>query len=384
MTTDIYLDNAATTQVAPEVINTINKCMKENYGNPNSLHKQGRKSKDLMEKSRKTIASQIGSEPSEIIFTSGGTESDNLAIKGSMKGNEGNHIITTEIEHPAVLNTCKQLEKEGYEVTYLPVDRKGFIDLKELENSITEDTVVVSVMAVNNEIGTIQKLDKIGEICEKKEVLFHTDAVQAFTKIELDVNDLNIDLMSLSSHKIHGPNGVGALYVDKNASIQKIMNGGHQESDLRPGTQNVPGIAGFAKAVKLATDQQNKRMRRLRDMLAERLLKIPETKLNGAKNQRVCNNLNITFQNVDAQDLMKHLNHKGIAVSAGSACTSQTLEPSHVLKAIGLTEKEGRSTIRLTLSRYNTEEEMKTAAKQIEGIVTSLRKLEEMEVKQWE
>ncbi len=369
----IYLDNGATTKVDPEVVKVINEYLVDKYGNASSLHQFGREAKEALEKSREIIARKINALPEEIVFTSSGSEADNIAIKEIAFQNMGKHIITSKVEHPAVLDTCKFLEKIGFKITYLNVDKNGFIDLKQLENSIKANTILVSIIHANNEIGTVQNIKKIGEICKRKKILFHTDAVQSFTKVPIDVKKDNISLMSLSSHKIHGPKGVGVLFVKKGVKIGKLIHGGHQENNLRAGTENIPGIVGFAKAVELQKEEHIKKMIKLRDKLTKGLLKIPSTQLNG--DNRLCNNVSVSFNFIEGEALLTHLDFKGIAVSTGSACTSQSLEPSHVLMAIGLSHEVAHGTIRFTLSRFTTEKEIDYTIKNMKEVVKNLRKI---------
>ncbi len=383
---EIYLDNGATTKVDPKVLEAMNYYHTDKYGNPSSIHSFGQDSKDALEGARKVIAKSIGARNDEIIFTSGGTESDNLAIKGviNTQQNNGcncdcsnsrkNHIITTKIEHPAIKNTCKALEKEGYEVTYLDVDKEGFVDLEKLRNSITEKTILVTIIHANNEIGTIQDLEGIGNICKEKKVLFHTDAVQSFTKTKLNVVEQNLDLVSLSAHKIHGPKGIGALFVKRGTKLKPLMFGGSQEFELKPGTENVPGIVGFSEAVKIANEKHIEYMKKLRDKLIEGALKIPGTRLNGPK-ERLCNNINLSFRGIEGEALGGYLDQKWVCSSTGSACSSRTLEPSHVLKAIGLSDEEAHGSLRLTLSKFNTEKEIDYVLKILPKYVEKLRKI---------
>jgi cysteine desulfurase len=373
----IYLDNAATTQVAPEVMKVIEEYCTEKYGNASSLHSFGREARDALEKARAVIAKSINAEPDEIIFTASGTEADNMAIKeiAFQHLKDKNHIITSKIEHPAVLETCRFLEKMGFEIKYLDVDREGFVDLKQLEDSITNKTCLVSIMHANNEIGTIQPIDKIGEICRKKGVIFHTDAVQSFTKVPIDVKKIKVDLISLSGHKIHGPKGIGVLYKRKNVKIGALIHGGGHEFGLRSGTENVAGAAGFAKAVELVKKEDIEKMKKLRDKLIDGLMKIPETILNGSKDKRLCNNVNVAFKYIEGEALVLRLDDEGIAASTGSACSSKSLLPSHVLLAIGLKPQEAHGSLRLTLSRYTTEKEIDYALKIISQVVEELRKI---------
>lgn len=369
------MDNGATTKVDDEVVKVMQEFMVNKFGNPSSLHQFGREVKNALDRSRKVIAAKINAEPEEIIFTSGGTEADNLAIKGIVYANK-NHIITSRIEHPAVLNTCKQLEKEGFRVTYLNVDENGFVDLKQLEKAIDEKTALVSIMHANNEIGTIEPIEEIGRICQKRKVLFHTDAVQSFTKVPINVKKMGIDLLSMSAHKIHGSKGIGALYVRKGVKINKMLYGGHQEGDIRPGTENVPGIIGFAKAVEISSDRNIKEMIKLRDKLINTILeKIPDVRLNGSRDKRLCNNADFSFRYVEGESLLLYLDSRGIAVSTGSACSSRSLEPSHVLTAIGLKPEVAHGSLRFTLSKYTTDEEIDYVVENLAETVEYFRKI---------
>lgn len=373
---EIYLDNAATTKLDKEVEKEIKKYFSKEYGNPSSMHKAGQKAKELIEKSREKIAKEINAKKEEIIFTSSGTESNNLTIKGLFWSNypEKNHIITTKIEHDCILKSCRWLEKQGAEITYLNVDKEGFIDLEELEKSITPKTILVSIIHANNEIGTIQNLEKIGEICKKKNVLFHSDACQSFTKIKIDVEKMKLDLLTLNAHKIHGPKGVGALYIKKGTKITPLLHGGEHEFGIRSSTQNVLGIVGFAKAVGIKKENEN--IEKMREYFIEELEKIPKTKINGPKGKnRLCNNINVCFNNIEAESIGSLLNSKGIFVSVGSACASNTLEPSHVLRAIGKNDLEANSSIRISISKYTTKKEIDKALKEINKTVNLLRKI---------
>lgn len=373
----VYLDNGATTQVAKEITQTMQMILTKKFGNPNSLHSFGEEAKEEMEKARMIIAKKINADPSEIIFTSGGTESNNLAIKGIVyKNKEKNHIITSAIEHPAVSRTCEALEKEGFKITYLSVDREGFIDLKKLEDAITPQTILVTIMHANNEIGTIQDIESIGKICLAKNVMFHTDAVQSFTKVPIDVKKINVDLMSLSAHKIHGPKGIGVLFIRKGVRLKPLFTGGEQEGKTRAGTENTSGIVGFGKAVELIKEKDVEKMKQLRDKLIKGLEKIPDTIINGPRgDKRLANNVNASFKYVEGESLLYHLDGKGIAVSTGSACSSHSLSPSHVLIAIGLKPEEAHGSIRLTLSKYTTKEEIEYTIKNLKEVVEGLRKI---------
>ncbi|MCK9595965.1 cysteine desulfurase [Candidatus Pacearchaeota archaeon] len=373
----IYLDNAATTRVDDEVMKTMLPYFTEKYGNASSTHFIGQDAKNALEKSRKIIAKAIGAKIQEIIFTSGGTEANNMTLKGLFFANypEKNHLITTKIEHDCILNTCKWLERLGAQITYLDVDSEGFIDLNQLEKSITPKTIVVSVIHGNNEIGTIQNLEAIGKICKKKGTLLHTDACQSFTKTLLNVKKQNLDLVTLNSHKIHGPKGVGALYIKEGIKIIPLFHGGGHERKIRSGTENVSGIVGFAKAVEIAKKKNVEKMIKLRDRLINGILKIPNTRLNGSGKQRLCNNVNISFNNVEGESIGGYLETFGICTSTGSACASHSLETSHVLKAIGLMPVQANSSIRMSISKYTTEEEIDYVLKVIPGIIEKLRRM---------
>lgn len=384
----IYLDNAATTPMDPRVIEEIVKNFKESYGNSSSLHSMGQKAGQILEKSRNTIASLINVERDEIYFTSSGTESDNLALIGVALKNQkrGNHIITSKIEHHAVENTCKQLEMRGFKLTFLPVDKYGLIDIKELEDSITSKTILISIMFANNEIGTIEPIKDIGELAKDNDILFHTDAVQAFGKIPINVGEMNIDLLSASAHKIYGPKGVGMLFI-KNKGIregwgkyiQPIMYGGGHEKDMRPSTVNVPGIAGFAKAVELAKAEMPKEIKRqtkLRNHIIKQVTEnIDDSYLNGHPTHRLPNNVNLGFKYVEGESIVLDLDTEGIATSTGSACSSKSLDPSHVLLAIGLKPEEAHGSLRITLGRFTTEEDVNYFLEKIPTIIERLRKI---------
>jgi len=378
MNKTIYLDNAATTKVDEEVVKAMHPYFSEKYGNASSLHYLGEESRRDIEEARETITKAIGAKYDEIIFTGSGTEANNFALKGLFWKNypQKNHIITTKIEHDCILNTCKWLEKQGARVTYLNVDKEGFVNPKDVENAITEKTLVVSIIHGNNEIGTIQDLETIGKICKEKNVLFHTDACQSFTKTFLDVKKQNVDLVTLNAHKIHGPKGVGALYARKGVKINPLLHGGGQEFKLRSSTENVPGIIGFAKAVKIAKEKDVEKIKKLRDKFIDGILEIPNTTLNGANgNKRLCNNINVSFGNIEGEAIGSFLNAKGIFCSTGSACSSKSLEPSHVLLALGLSPLEANSSIRLSISKYTTEEEINYVLEEFKKIVEKLRKI---------
>ena len=375
----IYLDNGATTKVDPEVVKVMNEYHTEKYGNPSSSHSPGQEAKIALEDARKSIAKTINARPEEIIFTSGGTESNNIAIKGVAFSNKdkGDHIITTKIEHKCVLESSKWLEKQGFQVTYLNVDKEGFINPKELEEAITEKTVLVSIIHGNNEIGTIQDLKRLGDICKKYNVYFHTDACQSYTKTDINTKTQNIDLITLNAHKIHGPKGIGVLYIKKGTKLQTWQHGGGHEFNLRSGTENIPGIVGFAKAAELAINKHHiQHMSVLRDKLIDGILKIHSTRLNGAqKDQRLCNNVNISFDAVEGEAIGGYLDQKGICSSTGSACSEMSLDPSYVLMAIGCSHQQANGSLRLTLSRFTTEEEIDETLKFLPEIIKKLRKM---------
>ena len=360
-----YFDHAATTPVRNEVIKEMIPYFGIEYGNPSSIYTLGRRNKKAIEESRKKVAKAINASSDEIYFTSCGTESDNLAIKGLMFANKdrGKHIITTKIEHPAVLNTCKWLEKNGYKVTYLNVDATGKINLNELKQSIRPDTTLISIMFANNEIGTIQPIKEIGIIAKSKGILFHTDAVQAIGNVKIDVQELNIDALSMSGHKIYAPKGIGALYVKSGVNFERIQHGGHQERNKRSGTENVASIVGLGKAIELIYEDfkiYNDKLKNLRDyFISEITNTIKDVKLNGDKINRLPGNVNISFKGIDAGQLLLQLDSYGICASAGSACTSGSVEPSHVLLAIGLKEEYAQGTLRITFGLENTIEDVK-------------------------
>jgi cysteine desulfurase len=351
------------------------------YGNASSLHKAGRDAKKAMDSARETIAKKINAEPSEIIFTSGGTESDNIAIRGVAKAfaQKGRHAITTKIEHPAVVNTCKSLAEEGFDVTFLDVDKEGFVDMKALEKAIRKDTILVSVIHGNNEIGSIQDIAKIGELCRAKGTIFHTDAVQSFGKVLIDVKKMNIDMLSISAHKINGPKGIGALYIRKGVRIKPVTTGGSHEFGMRPGTENIPGIVGLAKAAELIGMKEIKQMASMRDRLIKGLLSITDSQLNGPGlerlDRRLCNNVNVSFKGVEGEALLMYLDTKGVRVSTGSACSSREEGPSHVLQAIGVDPECIMGSLRFTLSKFTTAKEIDYAIKATKETVAHLRKV---------
>ena len=377
----IYLDHAATTQVSEPVLEAMIPFFKNSWGNASSVYGTGREARKAVEKARRQVAEAIGAEPREILFTGCGSESDNLAVKGTAFAlkEKGRHIITTAIEHPAVLNTCRWLEKHGFEVTYIYPDKKGLIDPEQIRLSIREDTILISMMAANNEIGTIEPVAEVGAVAREKGICFHTDAVQAAGAVPISVNEWNADLLSISAHKFHGPKGTGALYVRHGTHIDSLIHGGEQERGLRAGTENVPGIVGLGAAIEIASRNLKQNVVRtafLRDRLIDRILaEIPGTKLNGAREGRLPNNCNISFDRIDGEALLLRLDLAGIAASSGSACTAGSQEISHVLKAIGLTDQEAKGSLRLTTGTGNTEEEIDETVTAIHEIVNDLRSL---------
>jgi len=373
----IYLDNAATTKMDPEVMKVVKTYSEEKFGNASSVHTLGLEAKRELEQARDTIAKSIGAKSEEIIFTSGGTESNNFAIKGVFFANpEKNHIITTKIDHDCVLNACKWLETQGAKITYLDVDKQGFVNPLNVEKAITPKTALVSVIHGNNEIGTIQDLEAIGKICRERKVYLHTDACQSYTKVPINVKKQNLDLVTLNAHKIHGPKGVGALYIRQGIKITPLIHGGGQENKMRSGTENIPGIIGFATAVKIAKTKHKEQMEKIRDILIGGILKIPHTKLNGPTGEkRLCNNINISFGNIEGEAIGGYLDAYEICSSTGSACSSKSLEPSHVLKAIGLSNLEANSSIRLSISRFTTKEEINKVREILPKVVDKLRKI---------
>ena len=378
----IYLDSHATTPVDPRVFDAMKPYFTETFGNSSSLdHSFGYDASVAVQQARETIANSIGCMMDEILFTSGATESDNLALMGVMEKNKskGNHLITCVTEHKAILDTARHLEGLGYKVTYLPVDEFGLIDLDELKNAITDETVLISIMFANNEIGTIQNISEIGKIAHENDVYFHTDAAQAVGHIPIDVKDMNIDLMSFSSHKIYGPKGIGALYIrslSPRVKINSIIHGGGQERNIRSGTLNVPGIVGFAKAVEIAVsemEQENEKYKKWTEMMLEEFSKIGG-KLNGHPTQRLAHNLNVRFDGIEGKAIINSVSKK-LAISAGSACTTQNVEPSHVLLALGLSEEDTHSAIRIGCSRFNTDEEIQVTIDEISSCLKSLAKI---------
>lgn len=375
----IYLDHAATTATRPEVVEAMIPYFTEVYGNPSSVYKFSSQSKDAVSVSRKIIADSLNTDVANIYFTAGGSESDNWAIKETARvySDKGKHIITTKIEHHAVLHTTQFLEKNGFEVTYLNVDENGIVKLDELKNAIRPDTILISIMFANNEIGSVQPIKEIGQIAKEHGIIFHTDAVQAYGQMPIDVEDMNIDMLSASGHKLNGPKGIGFLYIRKGIKIRNLIHGGGQERARRAGTENVPGIVGFGKAVEIAVntmDSRSKYERELRDYVIDRVLaEIPYTRLNGHREKRLDNNINFSFQFIEGESLLIMLDMAGICGSSGSACTSGSLDPSHVLLAIGLPHEIAHGSLRLTLGEENTKEELDYVIDKLKEIVQKLR-----------
>lgn len=378
----IYLDNAATTKVDEDVVEIISDTLLVDYGNPSSLHSLGVDSQELLENARLSIKKSINSDNGDnLIFTSGATEANNMVIFGvarAYKSDIKNKIIISKIEHSAISEPAKQLEKEGFEVVYIDVDRDGFIDFEQLESSIDNKTILVSIIHANHEVGTVQDIKRIGEICKENNVFFHTDGAQSYTKIAIDVKEQNIDLLSLNSHKIHGPKGAGALYMKKGIKISRLMYGGPQENNIRAGTENIPAILGFEKAVKNAFKDYDKniaQMKFLQNYMIEELLKIDNTNINGSISERSPHNVNVSFDYIEGEALLMHLDLHGICISTGSACSSKSLEPSHVLIAMGRTHEQAHGSVRFSLSKYTTKEEIDFTIKKVREAVEVLRKL---------
>ena len=372
----IYADNAATTKISKPVLDAMMPYLTEEYGNPSSIYAIGRKSKRIIEDAREKVAELLGAEPREIFFTSSGTESDNWALRGAAEAKGKTHIITSAIEHHAVLHTVKALEKEGFTATYLPVNSEGFVSVSDIENAITDKTAIVSIMFANNEIGTIQPIKEIGEICRKKGVYFHTDAVQAVTHVPINVKELNVDMLSLSAHKFHGPKGVGIFYLRKGVRINNLLYGGGQENSRRPSTENTAYIVGAAKALELGISEMEKReahLKKMRNRLWEGLKDIPRCRLNGSLENRVSGNLNVSFEGVEGEAILLSLDFKGIAASSGSACTSGSLDPSHVLLAIGLPHEIAHGSVRYSFSEDITEEDIDYIIEATKEVISKLR-----------
>jgi len=380
----IFMDYASTTNVDKEAIDAMLPFFSEYFGNPSSLHLFGREAHERLDQSRKKVADLLNAKEDEIIFTAGGTESDNIAIKGAayqnknIRESKGPHIITSAIEHPAVLEVCKHLETQGFKVKYLPVDEYGVIKIDDLKDSISENTFLITIMFANNEIGTIEPIGEIGKIAKENNIPFHTDAVQAIGKVPIDVNKLNIDLLSISSHKIYGPKGVGALYVRKGVKLEPIVHGGGHEKGLRSSTHNMPGIIGLSKACELAKkrmEKDTKHIKNLRDKLIKNVLQIEESYLNGHPKKRLVNNAHFRFTGIEGESLLLKLDEKGIAAATGSACSSKKLQASHVLTAIGLSPVEAHGSIRLTLGRESTKDEVSYVSEVLQEVVDQLRSM---------
>jgi cysteine desulfurase len=373
----IYLDNAATTRVAPEVFEAMSPFLQDEYGNPSSVYALAGRSAAALDTARATVAEYLGAEPDEIVFTGSGSEADNLAIKGTMRKREGGHLITSAIEHHAVLHTCKYLQEEGYELTVVGVDQHGLVDPEEVRGAIREDTRLISIMHSNNEVGTIQPIEEIAAIARERGIKMHTDAVQSLGKVPLKVDELGVDMLALSAHKIHGPKGVGALYIRKGFRPEPIIHGGGQERRMRAGTENVAGIVGFARAIKLATEHGHEaveRMRALRDRLIAGVMEsIPETLLSGHPTKRLPNLASFLFRYIEGEGILLSLDMRDIAGSSGSACTSGSLDPSHVLLAMGHPHEIAHGSLRLSLSRYTTDEEIDAVLEALPPIIQRLR-----------
>ena len=384
----VYLDNAATTFVSKEVLNEMLPCFNIKFGNPNSLHSFGREAMAVVDTARDKVAKAINAKSvSEIYFTSGGTEADNWAIKGIVHAyaNKGKHIITSSIEHHAILDSCKQLEREGFDVTYLPVDKYGLVDLADVMRAIRPDTILISVMTVNNEVGTVQNIKAIAKIAHEKGIVFHTDAVQAVGAVKLDVQDMEIDAMSMSAHKIYGPKGCGALYLKSGIRIDNLLNGGAQERAKRGGTSNVPAIAGFGKAIEIATrdlEENQKKIKTLRDYFEKEIKsKIAHIHINGHPTQKIDGTLSVTFELIEGESILMSLDLEGIAVSTASACTSLSLQPSHVLRAMGIPDEIAHGTIRFSFGKNLTKEDIDYTIEKLVGIVKKLRAISPLTLK---
>lgn len=381
MSKRVYMDHAATTYTKQEVLDEMMPFFNQYFGNPSSVHQFGREVKKHVDNARIQVAKALGALPEEIYFTAGGSEADNWALKGIAYANKakGNHIITSTIEHPGMLETCKYLEKEGFKVTYLPVDEYGLISLQALEEAITKDTILISIMYANNEIGTVQPIIEIGKLAKEKGIYFHTDAVQAVGSIKIDVKEQNIDMLSLSAHKFYGPKGIGAFYIRKGVKIINLIHGGHQERGRRAGTENVPGIIGLGKAIEIADnklEENTKRICALRDRLIKGVMeKVPYTRLNGHPEKRLPGNTSFCFEFIEGESLLLNLDMKGIAGSSGSACSSGSLDPSHVLLAIGLSHEIAHGSLRLSLGDLNTEEDIDYVLEILPPIVDRLRQM---------
>ena len=381
MTKRIYVDNAATTKVAPEVVEAMLPYFTEDYGNPSSIYNEGRTAKKAVENAREKVACAIGADPKEIYFTGSGSEADNWAIRSVARAykDKGNHIITSAVEHHAILHTCQDLEKQGYEVTYLPVDEYGMVSAEDVKNAIKDNTILISIMFANNEIGTIMPIAEIGKIAKEAGVLFHTDAVQAVGNVPIDVKAMNIDMLSLTAHKFHGPKGSGALYVRSGIKLTSFITGGAQERMRRAGTENVPGIVGLGKAIEMATadiEAKQKKLTEIRDTYIKKVLeRVPYSRLNGHPTQRLAGNANISFESIEGEGLLLSLDMKGISASSGSACTSGSLDPSHVLLAIGLKHEQAHGSLRTSFGEDNTLEDVDYMVDSIAEIVDRLRQM---------
>lgn len=376
-----YFDHAATTALDEEVLKEMLPYLSVEYGNPSSIYSIGRKAKRAIEEARRRVAFAINCDAKEIYFTGCGSESDNIALKGIAYANreKGNHIITSKIEHPAILNTCRTLEKEGFNVTYLDVDEDGLINIEDLKNNITNKTILISIMFANNEIGTIQPIEEIGKIAKERSILFHTDSVQAVGNVKIDVRKMNIDLLSMSAHKFYGPKGVGALYIKSGVKCNKLQDGGHQEKDMRAGTENVAGIVGLGKAIQIAycnLDEYNNKLKSLRDYYETQVNEnIPYIKFNGHRTKRLPGNSNISFKFIDGEALLLNLDMNGICASTGSACSSGSTNPSHVLLSIGLQDSTARGSLRVTFGKENTKEDVDYLVESLTKIVDELRNM---------
>ncbi len=381
----IYLDNAASTVIHNEVFQEMIPFLKEQYGNPSSIHHSGRIASRAIQKARKQIANLISAKPEEILFTSGGTESNNIALFGITHTNKGKHIITSSIEHDAVLEPCKKLEKEGFDVTYLPVTRDGLINPEDVKKSITKNTCLVSIMFANNEVGTVQPIAEIAKLCSEKRIFFHTDAIQAIGKLEINVKKLRVDMLSISSHKINGPKGVGALYIKSGTEIEPYIFGGGQENGLRSGTENVASVVGFGKACELAKENLRKNIlhfKNLRDVLVSKVMKeIPYVSINGHPEKRIPNNAHFTFLGVNGEDLIIKLDEEGIAASTGSACSVRTQKESHVLRAMGFLHEQIAGSLRLTVGSMNTISEIENTITVLKRVVKELRSVSPLKSK---
>ncbi len=384
----IYFDNSATTRVDPRVVEAMLPYFTEKYGNPSSLHSFGREAYNAMEEAREKVAKAVGAAPRDIVFTSGGTESDNIAIQGASFANQakGKHIVTTAVEHHAVLHTCQFMETQGFKVSYLQPDSEGTVTAQQVEEAITPETVLISIMAANNEIGTLEPIKEIGEIAKERKIAFHSDAVQAITKERFNVDEMNVDLMAISAHKFHGPKGVGALYLRKGVKIRPVVYGGGHERGIRSSTENVSGMVGMGRAIEIGMEEMAasvEKMTQIRDHIIDGVLStIPQSYLNGPRRNRLCNNAHFRFDFIEGEGLVLHLDMKGIATSTGSACSTKSLEPSHVLRALGLKHEQCHGSLRVSLSRMNTTEEADYFLETLPGVVTTLRKMSPLTIQE--